>query len=559
MAGRKVFVVGVGMTNFEKPGSKAWDYPDMAKEAITKALTDSGLPYTVIDQACIGYCYGDSTCGQRALYQVGLTGIPVYNVNNNCATGSTALYMARQFVKGGISECVLALGFEKMEKGSLGAKFDDRTNPIDKHGMIMVENVGFAKAPVAPQMFGNAGREHMKKYGTKLEHFAKIAEKNHRHSANNPYSQFRDVYTLDQIMSSPKVFEPLTKLQCCPTSDGAGAAVLCSEEFVYKWGLQDKAVEIAGMAMTTDLKSTFAEKSMIKLVGYDMTKSAADKAYQEAGLGPKDVQVIELHDCFSANELITYEALSLCPEGKAGELIDRGDNTYGGKWVVNPSGGLISKGHPLGATGLAQCAELCWQIRGLAEKRQVPGAVAALQHNLGLGGAAVVTIYKKAKFEPRQVKPVDRSKYMRPVPTSDDPFADVAKAEAKAEAPAAASSGADPSYGSSLKAAPVFRDMASNINAENVKKVGAIFRFDITGDDGKEYTWTVDLKNGSGSISNAKGAADVTISLKDSDFVLLMNGKLNPQKAFMEGKLKMKGNMMLAQKLSVLSKPKSSI
>jgi len=235
----------------------------------------------------------------------------------------------------------------------------------------------------------------MKKYGTKLEHFAKIAEKNHRHSENNPYSQFRDVYTLDQILKSPKVFDPLTKLQCCPTSDGAGAAILCSEDFVIKHKLFDNAIEIAGMTMTTDFPSTFEEKSMIKIVGYDMTKNAAIKAFKESGLTPNDVQVIELHDCFSSNELLSYEALGLCPEGKAGELIDRGDNTYGGKWVINPSGGLISKGHPLGATGLAQCAELCWQLRGLAEKRQVSGAKVALQHNLGLGGAAVVAIYKK--------------------------------------------------------------------------------------------------------------------------------------------------------------------
>jgi sterol carrier protein 2 len=303
--------------------------------------------------------------------------------------------MAKQFVEGGLSDCVLALGFEKMEKGSLGAKFQDRTNPIDKHAMTMIELFGFSKAPPAPQMFGNAGKEHMQKYGTKLEHFAKIAEKNHRHSQNNPYSQFRDVYTLEEILKSPKVFDPLTKLQCCPTSDGAGAAILCNESFIVKHKLQDSAVEIVGMALTTDTKSTFDDKSMMKVVGYDMTKTAAEKVYKEAGLGPKDVQVIELHDCFSANELITYEALGLCGEGKAGELIDRGDNTYGGKWVVNPSGGLISKGHPLGATGLAQCAELCWQLRGLADKRQVSGAKVALQHNLGLGGAAVVTMYKR--------------------------------------------------------------------------------------------------------------------------------------------------------------------
>ncbi len=396
--GRKVYVVGVGMTKYEKPGAKDWDYPDMAKEAGEKALADAGIAYDLIEQACVGYCYGDSTCGQRAIYTLGLTGIPIYNVNNNCSTGSTALYMAKQFIEGGIADCVLALGFEKMEKGSLGVKFNDRTNPMDQQFMLMNELRGVGAAPVAPQFFGNAGREHMEKYGTTPEHFAKIGHKNHKHSVNNPYSQFQDEYSLEQIKAAPMVWEPLTKLQCCPTSDGAGAAILASEEFVKKHGLQKNAVEILGMAMTTDFKRTFSEKSSMKLVGYDMTKEAAKRVYEQSGFGPENVDVVELHDCFSANELITYEALGLCPEGKAGEFIDSGANTYGGKVVVNPSGGLISKGHPLGATGLAQCAELNWQVRGQADKRQVKDAKIALQHNLGLGGAAVVTMYRKAQL-----------------------------------------------------------------------------------------------------------------------------------------------------------------
>ena len=393
--GRKVYVIGVGMTKFEKPGAKQWDYPDMAKEAGERALADAGIPYDAIEQAAVGYCYGESTAGERAVYTLGLTGIPIYNVNNNCSTGSTALFMAKQFVEGGLAECALALGFEKMEKGSLGAKWTDRVNPMDKHFTLMMQLRKFAAAPPAPQIFGNAGREHMEKYGTTAEQFAKIGWKNHKHSVNNPYSQFQDEYTLDQIKAAPMVYEPLTKLQCCPTSDGAGAAILASEDFVKKHGLGKQAVEIAGQAMVTDMKSTFDEKSCIKLVGSDMTRKAAEKVYQQSGLGPENVDVVELHDCFSTNEMITYEALGLCPEGKGGEFVDSGANTYGGRVVVNPSGGLISKGHPLGATGLAQCAELNWQLRGVAEKRQVPGAKVALQHNLGLGGAAVVTLYRK--------------------------------------------------------------------------------------------------------------------------------------------------------------------
>ncbi len=396
--GRKVYVVGVGMTKFEKPGSREWDYPDMAREAGTKALEDAGIPFAEVQQACVGYCYGDSTCGERAVYTLGMTGIPIYNVNNNCATGSTALFMAKQFVEGGLAECVLALGFEKMEKGSLGIKFTDRTNPMDRHAKLMIEMRGFAKAPPAPQFFGNAGREHMERYGTKPLHFAKIGWKNHKHSVNNPYSQFQDEYTLEQIQSAPMVYEPLTRLQCCPTSDGAGAAILASEDFVRRHGLAGKAVEIAGMAMTTDFPSSFEEKSSIKLVGSDMTRKAAQRVYEQSGVGPEQLDVVELHDCFSCNELITYEALGLCPEGKAGDFVDSGAQTYGGEVVVNPSGGLISKGHPLGATGLAQCAELNWQLRGEAGKRQVPDAKLALQHNLGLGGAAVVALYRKARL-----------------------------------------------------------------------------------------------------------------------------------------------------------------
>ncbi|MFP6605149.1 MAG: lipid-transfer protein [Myxococcota bacterium] len=395
--GRKTYVVGVGMTKFEKPGSRDWDYPDMGREAGTKALEDAGIQVTDLDQAAVGYCYGDSTCGQRAFYELGHPGIPIYNVNNNCSTGSTALFMAKQFVEGDIADCVMALGFEKMEKGSLGIKYTDRTVSLDKHMKVMVDERGFTPAPAAPQMFGNAGIEHMEKYGTTPEQFAKIGWKNHKHSVNNPYSQFQDEYSLEDILNARTVFGPLTKLQCCPTSDGAGAAIVASEDFVKKHGLEDQAVEILGMAMTTDFPSSY-EKSMIKMVGSDMTKAAGEKVYEQSGFGPENVDVVELHDCFSCNEMITYEGLGLCPEGKGGEFVDSGAQTYGGQVVVNPSGGLISKGHPLGATGLAQCAELNWQLRGEADKRQVEGAKLALQHNLGLGGAAVVAMYRKASF-----------------------------------------------------------------------------------------------------------------------------------------------------------------
>eukprot|EP00753_Platysulcus_tardus_P002031 PLAT11605.12.p1 GENE.PLAT11605.12~~PLAT11605.12.p1 ORF type:complete len:301 (+),score=141.63 PLAT11605.12:106-903(+) len=235
----------------------------MARIAASRALTDAKLAYDEVEQACVGYCYGDSTCGQRAVYELGMTGIPVYNVNNNCATGSTALYMAQQFVRGGLSDCVLALGFEKMERGSLGIKFPDRTNPLDKHVEVMMEVGELAAAPGAPLLFGNAGREHMKKYGTKKEHFAKIAVKNHKHSKNNPYSQFRDEYSLEEIMAAKEIFDPLTKLQCCPTSDGAAAAIVVSEAFVVRHGLQGQAVEIVGQGMASCVVKPARGKSLV--------------------------------------------------------------------------------------------------------------------------------------------------------------------------------------------------------------------------------------------------------------------------------------------------------
>jgi acetyl-CoA acetyltransferase len=395
----KVFIVGVGMTKFEKPGSKDWDYPDMAREAGTKALADAGIDYSEVEQAYVGYVYGESTAGQRAVYELGMTGLPVVNVNNNCSTGSTALYLAAQAIRGGLADCTLALGFEKMQPGSLGSTYDDREQPMMKHLLALAELHEFAMPP-APYMFGAAGREHMDKYGTTLEQFAKVGYKNHKHSVNNPYAQFQTEYSLDDIMNAPVIYSPLTKLQCSPTSDGSGAAILASEAFVEKHGLGDQAVEIIGQSMVTDMNSTFDDKSAQSLVGKEMTRAAARNVYEQSGIGPDDVSVIELHDCFSANELLTYEALGLCADGEAGKLIDNNDTTYGGRWVVNPSGGLISKGHPLGATGLAQCSELTWQLRGTADARQVertaqPGGV-ALQHNIGLGGAVVVTAYRKA-------------------------------------------------------------------------------------------------------------------------------------------------------------------
>jgi acetyl-CoA acyltransferase len=394
----RTFVIGVGMTKFDKPGTKEGDYPDWAKEAGEMALADAGIPYDDVGQAYAGYCYGDSTYGQRCLYQLGLTGIPVVNVHNNCSTGSSALFLARQAVQFGVVDCALALGFEKMEKGSLGAKYMDRTPAMDKHVGAMIAGRGdWEAAPAAPQMFGNAGREHMERYGSTPEHYAWIGWKNHKHSAGNPYAQFQTEYTLQEIKDAKEIFSPLTKLQCSPTSDGAGCAVLASERFVDERDLWDGAIEVAGQAVATDFPSTFEGNSSINVCGFELSKVAAQQALEQAQLGIEEVDVIELHDCFSTNELITYEALGLAPVGEGHKLVEAQATTYGGEGpVVNPSGGLISKGHPLGATGLAQCSELTWQLRGTADRRQVDGAKIALQHNIGLGGAAVVTVYRQA-------------------------------------------------------------------------------------------------------------------------------------------------------------------
>lgn len=388
----RINVIGVGMTKFAKPGASE-DYHIMAKEAGVLALEDAGVSYDDIEAVYAGYVYGDSTCGQHAAYEIGLSGVPIVNVNNNCSTGSSALFLARQAIAAG-AQCVMALGFEKMERGALGAKFNDREQPLSLHLGVMTEEQGFNTAPPAAQMFGGAGREYRWNHGTERETFGLISVKARKHASRNPYALFNQELSLEEVMASQDVFDPLTRFQCCPPTCGAGAAILCSDEFAAKHGISNP-VYIAAQAMTTDTPSSFEPKSMMKMVGYDMSKRAGEQVYEAAGVGPEDVDVIELHDCFTANELITYEALGLCDEGKAEGFIRDEDNTYGGKVVVNPSGGLLSKGHPLGATGLAQCAELVWQLRGQAEQRQVENARIALQHNIGLGGACIVTMYQR--------------------------------------------------------------------------------------------------------------------------------------------------------------------
>ena len=389
----KAFIAGVGMIPFVKPGANE-PYPTMAAKAGQLALSDAGIAYDAVEQAYVGYVYGDSTAGQKALYGLGMTGIPIFNVNNNCSTGSTALFLARQAIESGAADCVLALGFEQMNPGALGAVFNDRPSPFEDFDRAAAELVGMPELPLALRYFGGAGLAHMNKYGTPLAAFAQVRAKASRHAASNPLALLRKVLTAEDVMAAPMLWPGvMTRLMACPPTCGAAAALLVSARYAKAHGLRAD-VYIAAQAMTTDRPDTFDSQDMMNLVGYGMSRAAAQAVYEQAGIGPDELDVVELHDCFAHNELISYEALGLCAEGEAAGFIAAGDNTHGGRVVTNPSGGLLSKGHPLGATGLAQCYELTHQLRGSAEQRQVDGARIGLQHNLGLGGACVVTMYR---------------------------------------------------------------------------------------------------------------------------------------------------------------------
>lgn len=382
------------MVPFTKPGDAA-TYDNMGAKAAQLALDDAGIAYDDVEQSYVGYVFGETTSGQKALYNVGMTGKPVINVNNACSTGSTALFLANQAIQSGAAECVLALGFEQMTPGALGAIFEDRPHPFMHFHTLSNELTHQEQIPAAIRCFAGAGKSHMDKYGTTLRDFAEIRAKASNHATRNPLAVFRKQVSADDVLQSDDIWPGvMTRLMACPPTCGAAAAILVSEAYAVRKGLSAD-VAIIGQSMTTDTPSTFEARDMMQLVGYDMAKAAAEEVYESTGIGPEDVDVVELHDCFAHNELISYEALGLCPEGGAAQFISDGDNTYGGKVVTNPSGGLLSKGHPLGATGLAQCYELTHQLRGSAEDRQVNEARTALQHNLGLGGACVVTMYQQ--------------------------------------------------------------------------------------------------------------------------------------------------------------------
>ena len=369
-----VQVAGVGMIPFTKPGRSA-DYGEMGETAARAALADAGVDYSAVQQAYVGYVYGDSTSGQAALYGLGQTGIPVVNVNNNCSTGSSALWLARQAVASGAADCVLALGFEQMEPGRAGAVFTDRPGPMARFERVHDELAGpDPSAPCAAQFFGGAGAARTStKYGTQPETFAKISVKARKHAANNPYAVFRDQVTVEEVLASPQIYGPLTRLQCCPPTCGAAAAVVCTPGVRPQARAPGRACD-RGAGLTTDTPSTFEDRDMRKVIGYDMTagrRRTGLRGGRRRARGHPGGRVARLLHHQRASRPTRRSGLT--PDGTAEKFIRDGDNTYGGRVVTNPSGGLLSKGHPLGATGLAQCAELVWQLRGQAGARQVEG------------------------------------------------------------------------------------------------------------------------------------------------------------------------------------------
>ncbi|KAH9985760.1 thiolase-like protein [Russula vinacea] len=389
----RVFIVGVGCTAFTKPRGERQTSEVRSSllgtslSPIMRIVHASGITYDAIEAAFVGYVYGASTCGQAALYQLGLTGIPITNVNNNCSTGSAALFHAATLVRAGEARCALALGFERMAPGALRDSWPDRPNPISPllaAAARAAPDVNLGALPM-PRVFGAAAAEYFRMYGGGVECLAKIAAKNHRHAVHNPYAQFREGYSEAEVLASKQITNELTKFMCSPTSVES----------------DNQAIELVAIGLATDFPEAFAGRSVMDSVGYGMTRRLADRVFAWAGANRDDVGVIELHDCFAANELITYSALGLCAIEDTHNFVERGDNSYGGKYVINPSGGLEAKGHPLGATGLAMHFSITragpMQAPGLFDGQDARGKY-GLVHNIGLGGAAVISLLRRPKF-----------------------------------------------------------------------------------------------------------------------------------------------------------------
>ena len=377
-----VYVVGIDMIKFMKAGTGP-AVEQLGAQAALMALDDCGLK--IQDMQAL-YCgnlgQADAMVGQRVLQQIGQTGIPVVNCANACATGATAFREAWMSIKAGVNDVVLAVGVEKMGAGLLGGGGGRKGIPRE----------GLLGSMTMPAVFAEAGQEHARKYGTTFEQFAKVSVKNHHHSTLNPKAMYQIETPLETVMGAEMIAYPNTKRMCSVNVDGSAAAVLCSEAKAKQLGLMKRAVRVKASVMTSD---PWQERDLVMPDVNTCTRLAAKKAYETAGVGPEDIDLVELHDCFATAELLHYENLSLCKDGEAGRMIDSGATSIGGKIPVNLSGGLLSKGHPLGATGIANIYEISTHLRGEAGKRQVPNARLGLTHVIGLGSACAIHVLEK--------------------------------------------------------------------------------------------------------------------------------------------------------------------
>jgi acetyl-CoA acetyltransferase len=383
---RNVYVLGTGMIKFGRYPEKT--VPELGADAALIALKDAGINIQDVELFASGNLYqANGMIGQRILQQIGQTGVPVINVSNACATGSTAFREAFMAVASGMYEVAMAVGVEQMGKqGLLGGGGGGSDPAYSTEGRI--------GSGLMPAVFGQAGMEHMRKYGTKLEHFAKISVKSHKHATKNPFSQYQNEVSLEDVMNARMVAYPNTLYMCCPTGDGAAAAILVSEDKLKQWAGGRKRARVAASVLTSD---PYTERDLTLPDVNTLTRRAAQKAFDMAGVSPKDVSLTELHDCFATAELVHYENLGLCGEGEAAKFIEEGGGVHpnlGGKSPVNVSGGLLSKGHPLGATGVANICEVVWHVTEdeRAKQRQVPNAKVGMAHVIGLGSACTVHI-----------------------------------------------------------------------------------------------------------------------------------------------------------------------
>ena len=383
---RNVYILGTGMIKFGRYPEKT--VPELGAEAALIALKDAGINIKDVELFASGNLYqANAMIGQRILQQIGQTGVPVINVSNACATGSTAFREAFMAVTSGMYDVAMAVGVEQMGKQGLLGGGGGGTDPA-------YSTEGRIGSGLMPAVFGQAGMEHMRKYGTKLEHFAKISVKSHKHATRNPFSQYQNEVSLEDVMNARMVAYPNTLYMCCPTGDGAAAAILVSEDKIKQLAGGRKRARVAASILTSD---PYTERDLTLPDVNTLTRRAAQKAFDMAGVAPKDVSLTELHDCFATAELVHYENLGLCGEGEAAKFIDEGGGMHpdlGGKSPVNVSGGLLSKGHPLGATGVANICEVAWHLTGdeRARQRQVPNAKVGMAHVIGLGSACTVHI-----------------------------------------------------------------------------------------------------------------------------------------------------------------------